>query len=86
MTKYRLVGDDWVPIERVPPAPERQRPIVKNYEHVSHSLPRLESKEQAARMGVHVNDKLQPVFRHRRDIENYSAFSEGRFTYDRHGS
>ena len=62
-------------MENVPPSPQRFAMSVKNCEHVAVQLPRWH--KHAPR----VNEKGQPVFLNRREIEEFTAKTDGRYRW-----
>lgn len=73
--RYRLVGDDWVPVEHVPPSSQRFAMSVKDVAHVAVQLPR--NHPAAPR----VNKLGQPVFLNRREIDDFTAKTDGRYRW-----
>jgi hypothetical protein len=75
-------------MRRLPP--RMGQPNIPILEHVAHSLPRCQGAtpearetERIQRGYPRINDKGQPVFLNRREINEYSSRSHGSHTYDR---
>lgn len=73
--RYRLVGDEWLPVEHVPIPAQRFAMCVKDAAHVAVQLPRYH--QHAPR----VNDIGQPVFLNQREINEFTAKTNGRYRW-----
>jgi hypothetical protein len=92
MTRYRLAGDQWLPVASLPCAPTRESSpsvVVKKCEHTAVSLPRVQGDTPAEleadriRRGYpRFNKQRQPVFLTEREIDRAAAVSGRRYRFD----